>query len=431
MNLGGSLPVAHIEIENAPEGQGLENLGNLNFKVIVDGKLLMEISRSSEPQDHRPKIVVPVNKVIRTIRVQIDGHNPLHLGAVRAIGATNYAALGRELTDFARGKAVSMSSQYGEFVGQRLVDGNPLTFMHTNSEFKPWVEVNLGREYAVARLEIDNRLDCCQERLGDFKVFIDGVEFARHHQREMTGQPPKLLIPVNSIIQYIRVQIDGTNCLHLSGLRAMGLQDFVPLDDNLLDVARGKTVIASSERGNHAAHFLVDGNPMTFMHTKEEVQTFFFFFFFLVLLFINNYCDLLQRNPWAEVSLEGAFWVRRLEIENRPEGNSLERLSNFRVFADGKPLGYFSPQQTEGSPPKIMIPVNQTIRSVRIQVDGLGHLQLGALRAFKMKEVGDYSELMDIAKHKSVSMSSQYGDFVAHRLVDGNSASFMHTNNEA
>jgi len=139
----------------------------------------------------------------------------------------------------------------------------------------------------------------------------------------------------------------------------------------------------------------------------------------------------LQRNPWVEVNLRGAFAVTYIEVDNRPDGNCLDRLGNFRVYADGRLLGQFNHTQMQGRPPKIVIPVRRVIHSVRVQLEGHNYLHLGAVRAFgphNYSELG--AQMVDVAHAKQVSMSSQYENFVAERLVDGNPGSFMHTNNE-
>jgi len=87
----------------------------------------------------------------------------------------------------------------------------------------PWVEVNLMGAHIVRYIEIDNRPDGnCLERLGNFKVYVDGVEVGRFSWQQMQGQPPRLLVPINRVIHYIRVRIEGYNYLHLGGIRAIG-----------------------------------------------------------------------------------------------------------------------------------------------------------------------------------------------------------------
>ena len=138
-----------------------------------------------------------------------------------------------------------------------------------------------------------------------------------------------------------------------------------------------------------------------------------------------------QRNPWVEVRLGGSFQVTNLEIENRPDGTCQERLGNFKVFADKKLLGLFNYEQMQGRPPKLLVPVNEVIQSIRIQIEGTAYLHLGTLRAIGVRgHIDPVGGLVDLALGRPVTMSSQYGNFIPQYLVDGNPQTFMHTMNQ-
>jgi len=135
--------------------------------------------------------------------------------------------------------------------------------------------VDLNGAFAVAFLEIENRPDGnCLQRLGNFKVYVDGKLLGAHHYQEMTGNPPKITIPVNSIIRSVRVQLEGMNFLHLGTLRAIGF----PENLEEVDYALSKAVRMSSQQENSVAERLVDGNPVSFIHTKKEVSCEYLFF---------------------------------------------------------------------------------------------------------------------------------------------------------
>ena len=293
----------------------------------------------------------------------------------------------------------------------------------------PWVEVDFGAPFNVSRLEIENRPDGnYPERLGNFRVFADGKTLGMFSYQQFQGEPSKIVIPVNQTVRVVRVQISGVSHLHLGALRAFHLKPFIQFGD----VALKKGVTMSSLYGDYFAHRLVDGNSVSFMHTINEVKghTFFLSFFRPLPLFFSVITTLSifeKPNPWVEVDLKGSFAVAHLEIENRPDGNCLDRLGYFKVFTDGKLLGLFQYLEMQGHPPKISIPVNNIIRSVRVQIEGKNFLHLGTLRAIGFPE---NLELVDLALRKSVTMSSQYEQCAAQRLVDGNPTSFMHTEHE-
>ena len=93
--------------------------------------------------------------------------------------------------------------------------------MCSHPQKNPWAEVDLGGAWSVAHLE--NRPDGkFQDRLGNFRIFADGVELGQYAHHMLRGKPARLLIPVNRVIRSVRVQIDGTSVLHLGALRAFG-----------------------------------------------------------------------------------------------------------------------------------------------------------------------------------------------------------------
>ena len=89
--------------------------------------------------------------------------------------------------------AARMSSQYDANCGpQNCIDGNVShlswctpgsTLCHTGvteaDETDPWLEIDLGSEYEVGSVEIYNRIDCCQERLGSYEVWLGSKTSAR------------------------------------------------------------------------------------------------------------------------------------------------------------------------------------------------------------------------------------------------------------
>ena len=83
------------------------------------------------------------------------------------------------IIDAALYKLTRQSSTAFGCVSRRAVDGNSATvFNHgscscTGSEHQPWWEVDLGKSFNIAGVEITNRGDCCGERLRGFNITVD------------------------------------------------------------------------------------------------------------------------------------------------------------------------------------------------------------------------------------------------------------------
>jgi hypothetical protein len=61
-------------------------------------------------------------------------------------------------------------------------------FTHTNRGVGQWWEVKMTQSYWIDRVRIRNRHNCCPERLGGTKVFVDGKEGGQVTGRMSRGQ---------------------------------------------------------------------------------------------------------------------------------------------------------------------------------------------------------------------------------------------------
>lgn len=139
-------------------------------------RALLEIAREPERREQKA-----LGRRVRRV-----GSVGLVLLAVSIGGA----ALGSSLAagpDLAEGKTWRASSSYDGFSSERgICDGRRTRiFFHTKRENEPWVEIDLGSEMQVQRVDIQNRRDCCRDRAFPLAVegSIDGQrwrELARH-----------------------------------------------------------------------------------------------------------------------------------------------------------------------------------------------------------------------------------------------------------
>jgi len=264
-------------------------------------------------------------------------------------------------------KPASMSSMYpGDFPASRVTDGRFAGFCHTQSQKGAWVEVDLQGSFFVNSIRIVNRNDGqCEERLGRFKVILDNNTFGSYSFNQMSGRPPAMVIPVNTVCSRIRVQLKDVNYLHISQIEAFGVEAANRPQQSwgaapvLVDLAYGKPASMSSEYSpQFPARNLVDGSMTTFCHTA------------------------IQPDPWATVDLGANYFIVNVEIFNRCDNQCLERLGNFRVLLDGVDSGtVYNYTQMYGHPPRIVIPVARYLRKITVQVIGQNYLHLTALRA--------------------------------------------------
>jgi type IV pilus assembly protein PilY1 len=131
----------------------------------------------------------------RYIKIQLAGTNSLSLAEVVVRNSAN--------TDLAAGRPTSQSSTNYGGVDSRAVDGNRdgvfanNSVTHTNSEYRPWWQVDLGASSQISRIRIFNRTDCCEDRLTNFYIFAASFD--------MSGYTVEQLLANTSVWKYRRV----------------------------------------------------------------------------------------------------------------------------------------------------------------------------------------------------------------------------------
>jgi hypothetical protein len=168
----------------------------------------------------------------RYVRIQLSGTNALHMAEVQVFGAW--------VTDnIAIGNTASQSTTWSP--ASRAVDGNTDGVYWDNSvtETAPaanaWWQVDLGAAAGVGSVAIWNRTDCCADRLSDYWVFVSNTPFASTDTpatlqgragtwsvHQTTAPNPAVVIPVAAPGRYVRVQLSGTNNLHMAEVEVFG-----------------------------------------------------------------------------------------------------------------------------------------------------------------------------------------------------------------
>ena len=148
-------------------------------------------------------------------------------------------------SNLALGKAATQSSTlsgYGPMtVAASVVDGNTDgnfyngSVSHTNADVNAWWQVDLGSLATVSSIVIWNRTDCCGDRLSDYWVFVSNTAFGptdtpatlqaragTWSSHQTTFPNPSTTIGVNAPGRYVRVQLSGTDYLHLAEVQVLG-----------------------------------------------------------------------------------------------------------------------------------------------------------------------------------------------------------------
>lgn len=142
--------------------------------------------------------------------------------------------------NLAEGRAATQSGLYGSGTANLAVDGNTNgnyfegSVQHTAYQQYAWWEVDLGGAQAIDAVQLWNRTDCCAERATNFYVFVAEHPFTstvpselinagvwHYHVTGEAGRPT--VVPVGHEGRYVRVQLAGTNDLHLAEVQVYGV----------------------------------------------------------------------------------------------------------------------------------------------------------------------------------------------------------------
>jgi Domain of unknown function (DUF1929)/F5/8 type C domain/Glyoxal oxidase N-terminus/Kelch motif len=370
-------------------------------------------------------------------------------GVPSVASIVNVAAPAATVTNLAQGKAASQSSTavFGGVAASanRAVDGNTdgnfadSSVSHTNFDNQAWWQVDLGGLGFIQNIQIYNRTDCCAERLSNFYVLVSDLPFtstdlattlaqsgvSSYFQSAQAGSP--LTLPVSRTGRYVRVQLTGTNYLHMAEVQVLGTA-ISPINLALNQPATQSStatfgsIVATADR---AVDGTTDGNfaDGSVSHTNFDNQA------------------------WWQVDLGAPQSIQTIQIYNRTDCCP-ERLSNFYVLVSDTPFNstdlnttlsqpgvssYFQSGQA-GSPSTITI--NRTGRYVRIQLSGANVLHMAEVQIW-----GTPYTWTNIAVNKPATQSSTAVingiTASANLAVDGNTdgtfanGSVTHTNFDA
>ncbi|MBM4430077.1 MAG: DUF11 domain-containing protein, partial [Chloroflexi bacterium] len=150
--------------------------------------------------------------------------------------------------NLAQGRPATQSSTWGSGdkagVASRAVDGNTDgsyyhgSASHTGYDTYAWWQVDLDSVQWLDAVSVWNRTDCCADLLSNFYVFVSDEPFTstnpndlvswgiwNHHVTGQGGRPTT--VAVNRTGRYVRVQLAGTNYLHMAEVQVWGTPGMV------------------------------------------------------------------------------------------------------------------------------------------------------------------------------------------------------------
>jgi hypothetical protein len=180
--------------------------------------------------------------------------NFLHISSIQIITD--------EGVDISKACDFTSTSVYKEFgwsqlLKDSLVDGNKDTYMHTNNGEKEHLTVDFKRRYTIKQVIIQNRMDCCSERIigANFRLFNDSkivydseaitksntyYYIAPNDMKVYLGQPPSVVVgldpndPCNDPVKVEANKELKNACVCKSGLQSVE-KSFIEVKKNAID----------------------------------------------------------------------------------------------------------------------------------------------------------------------------------------------------
>ena len=313
--------------------------------------------------------------------------------------------------NLALGRAATQSSTYSSAAASRAVDGNTdgvysnNSVSHTNSEANPWWQVDLGSSQPIETIDVYNRVDCCQDRLRNWVIKVSDTNTTAGWASPkwsqtftgVGGSPTVATVGVSG--RYVRVQILGTNYLHLAEVQVW--------KDTRTNLALGKTARQSSNAyaSGGTANLAVDGNTDGNYANGSVTHS-------------NN----TPAPIWWDVDLGSLQPVGEVDVWNRTD-SGVDRLKNYYVKVyDTDPATGASPiwtsykqQNVAGRPTGV--PVGVKGRWVRIELEAADYLTLAEVQVWKGREVSDFPKAITRNSDNYFTITQQNGTT---QMVPGN-----------
>jgi FkbM family methyltransferase len=167
------------------------------------------------------------------------------------------------------------------------IDG--IAGFHTDIEASPWWQVDLQSTCILRAVRLFNRQQCAW-RLRHFNILssIDGVIWMTLHRKSDDAifgatdlNPYIAVLPSNSVGRFLRVQLDGKDCLHFCECEVLGVEVDAATSKsleakftaNLTELERGDQDRQSVLRDGRRGHVAMIGRASIFVDTEKYSST--------------------------------------------------------------------------------------------------------------------------------------------------------------
>ena len=215
-----------------------------------------------------------------------------------------------------QGSVATQSSTFSSSTAaSNVIDGNLATHSLTNNLAGSSLTVDFRQDRLLSSLDLINRQTCCQTRLSNFRVSLldsaDNVVLSKDYytQSGSVGAAETWTLPSTVLARRVRVQYLGPNRDNNYWLGIAEIQAFGP-PSTIKNWTREVGVVmsqSSAYSASYPASLAADGNPSTFHHTADVAGSF------------------LLSDLGADRVIDS------VELFNRPDSVSANRLSNFRI----------------------------------------------------------------------------------------------------
>jgi len=236
VDLGAKMPIETVQIHNRFDCCG----DRLNtFWVLISDELLPDDLTAARAQatvamrhyGSSPMPIFTVNAIGRHVRIQLEGHNSLHVSEVEVWAPASAA---RE--NLAVGRSASHSADHSNpYLAPHGVDGlTNAHFEHTDIQAQPWWQVDLGAVREISTVSLFKRPECCADHPQNFYLLVS--------DEAMTGTLDQILahaavkayfypsvpmvfeFPIHHRGRFVRLQLTGTYWFFLNEVQVWGQQ---------------------------------------------------------------------------------------------------------------------------------------------------------------------------------------------------------------
>ncbi len=278
------------------------------------------------------------------------------------------------------GTATQSSTSSGGVPG-RAIDGNANgtwgngSVSHTADAAGSFWRVDLGSTLPLEYVQLFNRVDCCWDRLSNFRVSVLDDAMAEVYGQDFTGTVDRFFgqaisVPQGTEGRYVQVQLDGI--VSLAEARVVARLDELP---NYFNVAPDLGFATQSSTrvgtGGNDANFAIDGDTDGNWNNDSVTHT----------------ASTTEQNSWWQVDFGEMLHLENVRLYART-GNA-GRLGNFRLSVldtdSNEVYGVDVPGNGGGQ--NYILPFGVEGSTVRVQLDGVnnegnGILQLAEAQVF-------------------------------------------------